>query len=110
MGGYRLSTSKVYKSIQQGFISFCNQHNLSPLPLTEQLILRYIAFKAPSVGSRSFNVYLAAIRALHTPPPSSNTPHIKLALKSLELQSSGPNRKSPITIQQLINIMAILPK
>ncbi len=36
-----------------------------PLPLTEQLILRYIAFKAPTVGSRSFNVYLAAIRALH---------------------------------------------
>ncbi len=66
MGGYRLSTSKVYKSIQQGFISFCNQHNLSPLPLTEQLILRYIAFKAPSVGTRSFNVYLAANRALHT--------------------------------------------
>ncbi len=80
MGGYRLSTSQVYKFIQQGFISFCYQNNLSPLLLTEQLILWYIAFEAPTVGSRSCNVYLAAIKDLHicnylpsTPPI---TPHV----------------------------------
>ncbi len=41
--------------------------------------------------------------------PPNNPPHIKLTLKSLELQLSAPNKKSPITIQQLLQIMAILP-
>ena len=113
LSGHRLSTTTVYNSIQRGYFTFCHQYQLTPLPLSELLILRFIAYKAPTVGYSSFNVYLAALRALHScnylPTPISNTPRIKLALKALELQASAPNKKSPITISQLCSIMAILP-
>ncbi len=72
MGGYRLSTSKVYKSIQEGFILY-----LLPTQSITITTDRTINIKIHSIHgtkcSRSFNVYLAAIRALHIsnylPPP-----------------------------------------
>jgi len=113
LSGHRLSTTTVYNSIQKGYFAFCQSYQLTPLPLSESLFLRFIAYKAPTVGYNSFNVYLAALRALHTcnylPPPPANTPRIKLTLKALELQASAPNKKAPITIQQLCSIMSVLP-
>jgi hypothetical protein len=116
LSGHRLSTTKVYNSIQLGFFRFCDMYQLAQLPLTELLMLRFIAFKAPTVGYSSFKVYLAALQALqalhmcnYLPPPLENTAHIKLALKSVELQASAPNNKSPITVNQLCNIMVVLP-
>lgn len=110
--GHALSTSKVYRSIQRGYFSFCQDHNLCPLPLSEQHILRFIAHKAPTVGYNSFKVYLAAIRALHTcnylPIPTPNTPRIKLVLRALELQGTAPNKKSPLTISHMLAIRSVL--
>ena len=85
LDGLRLSTKLTYSSAQQGFIHFCHQFSLSPVPTNEHSILWYLAFTQSSPRSRSLwasslRVHLSAIRSLHIlsgyPLPPTTTPRL----------------------------------
>ncbi len=98
---HRTSTTRTYSSVQQRFLVFCGNHNLTPLPASELTILRFVAFLSSHLSPSSLPVYLSAIRALHIlnflDPPNISSPRIQLLLKSL-YQNSPPAKQSlPIT-------------
>ena len=79
----------MYESGQRGFLTFYQQHSLNPLPATEVLLCRFVAFLAASgLSYGSVRSYLSAVRHLHIisslPDPSlSSFPHLEYVLKGL---------------------------
>lgn len=110
--GYRPSTSRTYKSAQQAYLQFCNLFGFIALPATEQVLLRFMAYKALSVGYQSFTVYLSAIKALHDlhgyQCPSMSSPRINLFIRGLKNNAPPPRKKSPLTYQMLSDIKGYL--
>ena len=113
--GYRLSTSRTYNSAQNAYLQFCGTHGITPLPATEQTLLRFILFKTPNVSCQLLHifVYLAAIRASHILQgfdcPPVNSPRVKLALKGIQAHAPPPKTKTPLTFNILVDIIKILP-
>ncbi len=99
--GHMPSTVRTYSSVQHRYYKFCATFKLTPLPATEINILRFIAYISNTVSFNSMQVYLSAIRALHTynalPPPPITTPRISLALKSLSHSAPAVRQSLPIT-------------
>ena len=86
--GVRESTSKAYSPAQRSFLHFCEHSTLTPMPVTEETVLLFVAYlHTKHVLSSSLNVYLSAIRSLHImnglQEPPTRTPRVKLALKAI---------------------------
>ena len=65
-GGVAQSTKKVYESGQCRFLSFCSQFSLNPLPASEAVLCRFVAFLAASnITYGSVRSYLSAVRHFH---------------------------------------------
>ena len=116
--GIRNSTKKVYSAAQKGYLAFCHNYKLIPMPASENTLLLYIAnLNLTSVSANSAKVYLAALRSLHVlnglDPPATRTPRIKLALKAMFEEGPEPTSKAPLTfleLQKLWPIMSLAPE
>ncbi len=117
--GLRFNTHRTYSAAQRQYFQFCKLYHLSPLPATEDLLLRYIAhmYSRPGKNSDSLThntmqVYLAAVRSLHVmhgyPPPPTSSPRITLALKAVAAKSPLPVQKAPITYELLRSLLSKL--
>ena len=111
--GLRASTHRSYNSAQRHYLKFCDSYNLTPTPADETQLLRYITFCHESnLSFNTIKVYLSAVASLHTylglDRPPSNSFRLKLALKAISDNSPLPNQKSPITLQILSNLLALL--
>jgi hypothetical protein len=107
--GLRGNTHRTYSSAQRRYLNFCLEFNLTNLPASERVLLKYIAhlFQGGLKGS-SIKVYLAAVRSLHVfsnLPPPMHSEKIVLALKGAARLSAPADRKLPITYQILTEIL-----
>lgn len=86
---------------------------ISPFPLDEQKILRFIAFLASqNLASSTISNYLAGIRAwalaLGGADPDLWTPRVRLAVKAVSRIDSPPRQVEPITFPLLCKIFSLL--
>lgn len=120
---HRLSTKKTYSSAQLQFLEFCKIYSLIPLPASEQVLLRFLAFTQSNqrhlVAGRqgapkasSLQVYMSAISSLHVmhgfDQPPINAPRVKLLIKSINQAGTCPDQKSPITYEMLVCMIEML--
>jgi hypothetical protein len=103
------NTHKTYSSAQTRFLNFCSQYSLSPMPVSEDVLLLYISFLfEQGLTASTIRVYLAAIRSLHIFSNEVYPTHlfrVKLALKGASRNTPAPNRKLPITYQILKQLL-----
>ncbi len=104
------STQRTYRSAEKRYVAFCTMHHISPLPVDEKTLCRYVASLA-SDGLRhgSIKGYLAAIRQVSIQqdegdPHISNMAKLELVLHGIKrvqaLSQTAPTRQ-PITIELL---------
>lgn len=63
--GVSHSTLASYETGKRRYLSFCSQYSLSPLPLAESVLCRFVAFLfSASLSYQSIRSYLSAIRHL----------------------------------------------
>ena len=63
--GLAPSTHKSYDSAKRRFLCFCVQAHLNPLPVSESLLCRYVAYLAEEgLAPKTIKLYLSAIRHL----------------------------------------------
>jgi hypothetical protein len=96
---------RVYESGQRRFLAFCTHFSLIPLPATESVLCRFVAFLAASgMSYGSVRSYLSAVRHLHIMsglPDPSLTPLAQLAYTLRGLRREGATtpraKRLPIT-------------
>ena len=115
MSGVKQTTAKAYSSTQRSFLAFCQALKLTPLPATEQTILKYIAWLyKKGMASGSYNVHLSAIRNLHiinsVPHDHIRTDKVKLALRSIWISSPGPAQKHALDFNLLVKLWPLVQK
>ena len=63
--GLAPSTSQTYNLVKHRFLSFCDKANLCPLPLTENLLCRFVGYLSDDgLAPSSIKSYLSAVRHL----------------------------------------------
>ena len=99
--GWAPRTRAGYGSAIKRYLSFTTAHGLDPLQLTEQLVLRYVAFlHTQKLAPATIKNYLSAIRAwiisMGLPEPNIWTPRVHLAWRALSRDHPPPHQSSPI--------------
>jgi integrase len=98
--GVSKSTLTSYESGKRRYLSFCAQFNLSPIPLTETVLCRFVAFLCTeSLSYQSVRSYLSAIRHLQIthglPDPALTTfSRLEYVLKGVR-RTGQPSRRAP---------------
>ena len=65
-GAYAPSTIRAYRTSFEGFIQFCKNGEVSPLPAEPQEVARYISIlTARGLKSSSIRIIVAAISSIH---------------------------------------------
>lgn len=116
VAGLRPNTQRAYTCAQKQFLNFCMHYDRIQIPCDENTILMYISYlsNVKRLKCQSIKVYLSAVRALHVLGGVKycleGNPAIKLALKAVERQAPGVNKKLAITYDILIIFHGLLSK
>lgn len=106
---HRESTSKVYQTAQRSYLMFCNRYKITPLPLNEDSLLKYVSYLSLQKLSHStIRVYYSGIKsyAIVMGFGLPNTSHrLNMAFRSLEINCVNATKKLPITLQILEQIL-----
>ena len=107
------STSRVYRSVQNKYLRFCDMYKIQPLPITDSVMLRYLAYlDLLGINVRTMRVYLAGIRALQIEngmsEPLIYTPLVQLMVKSFEKSNDAPLRVLPMTYDIMLQVASKL--
>ena len=114
--GIAPSTSRVYRSAKNRYLSFCAQYQLSAIPLNENTLCLYIAFlHLQGVKHQSVKSYLSALRHLQIeegggdPFAPGKFSRLEYVLKGLK--RSGPAvatcRRLPITPRIMLQLHSV---
>ena len=90
--GLAPSTRRTYRSGQERFLKFCEQSNVTPLPVNQSLLCSYVAYLA-NQGLRhcTIKVYLSAVRNLQI-TYGYEDPFAGTAMPQLDLVMRGIKR------------------
>ena len=104
--GHRESTSKVYQTAKNSYIHYCKQYMYTPLPLKEDVMLKYVSYLSlKHLSSATVKVYCSGIRSFSIIQgfglPSQEFHRLKLAIRSLDINTYVSNKKLPITLEIL---------
>ena len=112
--GLAPSTSQTYNSAKCRFLSFCDKANLSPLPLTENLLCRFVGYLADDgLAPSPIKSYLSAVRhlqlAMHMDYPDiGNMGRLEQVLKGVKRQfvkkNSMKKQRLPMTPNLLLEM------
>ena len=110
--GVSRATLATYASGKKRYLSFCEQFGLSPLPVSETILCRFVAFlSAIPINYQSIRSYLSAVRHLQITsglPDPALSPFARLdyVLKGARRQGlTAPRpKRMPITAQVLQQI------
>jgi len=111
--GVRPSTRRVYDSVQNQYVSFCQSHGLVAVPASEHTILLFVAqLFVKGLKASSVRVYMSSIRSLHVQngfvEGVTNTDRVKLAIRAIEINQAPPVQKLPITLTILQKVHVII--
>ena len=118
--GLANSTQRTYNSAKKRYIMFCSSVNLPPLPVTEQLLCRFVSYLAnQSLTHSTIKGYLAGVRHLHIAeglgdPRISAMAQLEQVLRGVKLtQARGRGTKGqsrsrlPITVDLLCKLKKV---
>lgn len=90
--GLAPSTQRTYRSGQERFLKFCEQHNFTPLPINQSMLCSYVACLADQgLKHCTIKVYLSAIRNLQI-TYGLDDPFAGVAMPQLDLVMRGIKR------------------
>ena len=103
------NTHRIYNSAQRQYLTFCETHDFTAVPASEETLSLFVAFLADRLKPQSIKVYLAGIRALHISHrlhnPLTHTIKLQQTLRGIEhVHSSPPKQKLPITFDLLCRL------
>lgn len=114
------STQRSYYSAKRRYISFCAEHNLVALPVSEPQLCKFISYLAIQKLSHStIKCYLSAVRHLQVEggwgdPRINEMAKLEQVLKGIKrlqaVEKGSPKQKLPITPNLLIRIKQIWEK
>ncbi len=96
---FAVSTKKSYSSYLKSYLSFCNDMNYCPVPVTQSNLLRYTVFLARRLAPQSVPAYLNIIRLLHLESNMSNPLSNNFVLDTL---LKGIRRHKGVLIKQAL--------
>ena len=115
--GLAPSTQNCYDSAKRRFLSFCNRTGLSPLPLNENLLCRYVSFLADEgLSPKTIKSYLSAARhlqiAMSLPDPKiGEMARLEQVIKGAKREYARRNPETrvrlPITPEILFKLRAV---
>lgn len=110
---FATSTNNTYRTQRRVYFDFCAQLGISPVPLSQADLGRYIAFLSRKLVFSSIRQYLNIIRLLHLdaglPNPLDNNWYISSILKGVKrVKGNTVTQKLPITIDILTGILTKL--
>ena len=110
---FAASTSKTYSTQLLAFLRFCDEIKISPVPLSQENIGRYIAFLSRRLCFNSVKQYLNAVRLVHLeaglPNPLDKNWYITSILKGVRwVKGDASVQKLPITLDILRQIFLTL--
>ena len=108
------STTAAYHSVANQYFKFCHQFNLSPLPLHQDSVIRFIAHLAQGgLGYQSLRSYLSALRYLQVscgfPDPClTSIPMLEYVMRGIRRAPRASNRpqRSPVT-QEILRLLLV---
>ena len=103
------STLSSYESGKKRYLAFCSSYHLSPLPLCESTLCRFVSsLYLSSLSYQTIRIYLSALRHLQItnglPDPSfSSLPRLMYALRGVRRSSASQPRlnRLPVTPELL---------
>ena len=112
--GLRFNTHRTYAAGQRLYMYFCNYYSLTPLPASEEQLLRFIAFMhVKDLSHNTIHVYLSSVSSMHSlnghQAPPVGAYRVRLACKALKDSASSSSKKAPITytlLQYIISTFA----
>ena len=118
--GLAPSTQRTYASAKKRFLDFCSRIHHEPLPLSEQILCRYVAFLAEQgLAPKSIKGYLSAARhlqiSMHLPEPKmGDMARLEQVLKGTKKdhakKSPGRAERLPITPELLLKMKRVWEK
>ena len=107
------STNKTYQAQKTAFFEFCTQLGITPVPLSQENLGRYIAFLSRILDFSSICQYLNVINLLHLEAglsnPHDNNWYVSSILKGVKrVKGHTVSQKLPITIEILTGILTKL--
>ena len=113
LSGWAPRTRTGYGSAVRRYLSFANDHSLPPLPLSESLLLRYVAYlHLDRLAPATIKNYLSAIRAwvisMGLDEPHIWTPRVLLACRAVARSHDPPRQVLPITYDILAHMFQFL--
>ena len=106
---FAASTSRTYSAHQVAYLDFCSKSGISPVPISQADLGRYIAYLSRRLTFNSIRQYLNIVRLLHLenghPNPLNNNWYISSILKGVRrVKGDTCNQKLPITLELLQSI------
>ena len=109
------STQRTYNSAQSRYVSFCSSFNLSPLPLTQSGLCKFVAFLATEgVAHKSIKGYLSALRHWHisscgSDPNINSLPTLAYVLQGVKrVQTTSGSNKPRVRLPITSAVMRLL--
>ena len=107
------STNRTYMAQKMAYFQFCAEVKISPLPLSQINLGRYIAYLSRRLCFSSVRQYLNVVRLLHLEAgltnPLENNWYVQSILKGVKrVKGNTVKQKFPITIDILIGIFTKL--
>ena len=107
------SSRRTYSCQLLLYLKFCSSLNISPVPISQHDLGRYIAFISSKLSFSSVRQYLNAVRLLHLEGgyanPLLDNWYISSILKGMRrLKGDASRQKLPITCQILQRILTVL--
>ena len=115
--GLAPSTHKSYDSAKRRFLGFCTKAQLNPLPVSENLLCRYVTFLAEDgLAPKSIKLYLSAVRHLQVSmnfpdPKIGDMAHLEQVVKGAKREHAKKNpdkrERLPITPELLMRMKKV---
>jgi hypothetical protein len=110
---YALSMQKTYRSQLRRFLQFCLDYNCSPIPVSQETLVVYVAYLARSLSASYIPNYLNVIRILHLeaglPNPLEGNFELNMLKRGIKREKGVPPcQKAPITVKILVDMYALL--
>ena len=110
---FAASTSRTYAAQRSAFLRFCVEMKISPVPLSQENLGRYIAFLSRRLCFNSVKQYLNIVRLMHLEAgfqnPLKKNWYVESILKGVRrIKGDSSVRKLPITLDILRQIFLTL--
>lgn len=106
--GLAPSTQRTYAAGKKKFMAFCQESGVTPLPLTEDKLIKFVAYTVnKGLKYQTIKCYLSAVRHLHVTcgggdPRVESMPLLELALRGARKEQSGLPKRTRLPITPVI--------